>query len=101
MRKTPPAPSASTVLADPVKDAPVLGLRPNTVFALICVAIVGCCIPMSLPMVHLVAICSDLGYATARGAELRSLLPFSDFLRRIFRGHLSPADRGGGTGGGR
>src|SRR3546814_8180398 len=50
MRKTPPAPSASTVLADPVKDAPVLGLRPNTVFALLCVAIVGCCIPMSMPM---------------------------------------------------
>src|SRR3546814_19678325 len=89
MRKTPPAPSASTVLADPVKDAPVLGLRPNTVFALLCVAIVGCCIPMSMPMGHLVALCSDLGFAPARGAEMLSLLLFSAFLSRIFWGHLS------------
>src|SRR3546814_4786272 len=80
MRKTPPAPSASTVLADPVKDAPVLGLRPNTVFALLCVAIVGYCIPMSMPMGHLVALCSDLGFAPRseeHTSELQSLMRIS------------------------
>lgn len=94
MRKPAPAPSLSTVNADPVKDAPVMGLRPNLVFALLCIAIVGCCIPMAMPMGHLVAFCSDLGFAPARGAEMLSLLLFSAFLSRMFWGHLS--DRIGG-----
>jgi len=94
MRREPPAPSASTVASDPVKNAPVLGLRPNLVFGLLCTAIVGCCIPMSMPMGHLVAFCSDLGFAPARGAEMLSLLLFCAFLSRIFWGTLS--DRIGG-----
>ena len=94
MRRPPPAPAPSTVLADPVADAPVLGLRPNAAFGLLCIAIVGCCIAMAMPMGHLVAFCSDLGYAPARGAEMLSLLLGSAFLSRMFWGHLS--DRIGG-----
>ncbi|MFN4087465.1 MAG: MFS transporter [Alphaproteobacteria bacterium] len=94
IRRPPPAPSAATVAADPVKNAPVLGLRPGVVFGLLCVAIVGCCVPMSMPMGHLVAFCSDLGFAPARGAEMLSLLLFCAFLSRMFWGALS--DRIGG-----
>jgi MFS family permease len=72
----------------------VLGLPANRVFAMLCVAIVGCCVAMSMPMVHIVAYCSDLGFAAARGTEMLSILLFSAFLSRIAYGWL--ADRIGG-----
>jgi MFS family permease len=71
-----------------------LGLPANRVFAMLCVAIVGCCVAMSMPMVHIVAYCSDLGFAAARGTEMLSILLFSAFLSRIAYGWL--ADRIGG-----
>jgi MFS family permease len=72
----------------------VLGLPPNTAFALLCMAMVGCCVAMSIPMVHIVAYCSDLGFSAARGAEMLSILLFSAFLSRLAYGWL--ADRIGG-----
>lgn len=72
----------------------VLGLQPNTAFSLLCLAIVGCCVAMSMPMVHIVAYCSDLGFSAARGAEMLSILLFSAFLSRLAYGWL--ADRVGG-----
>jgi MFS family permease len=72
----------------------VLGLQPNTAFALLCLAIIGCCVAMSMPMVHIVAYCSDLGFSAARGAEMLSILLFSAFLSRLAYGWLS--DRIGG-----
>ena len=72
----------------------VLGMRANTAFALLCIAIVGCCVAMSMPMVHIVAYCSDLGFATARGTEMLSILLFSAFLSRLAYGWL--ADHIGG-----
>ncbi|MBT3536751.1 MAG: MFS transporter [Rhodospirillaceae bacterium] len=72
----------------------VLGMRPNVAFSLLCLAIVGCCVAMSMPMVHIVAYCSDLGFAAARGTEMLSILLFSAFLSRVAYGWL--ADRVGG-----
>ena len=72
----------------------VLGLKPNATFTLLCLAILGCCVAMSMPMVHIVAYCSDLGFATARGTEMLSILLFCAFLSRIGYGWL--ADRIGG-----
>ena len=37
--------------------------------ALLCVAGVACCVAMSMPQVHIVAYCGDLGYGAARGAR--------------------------------
>ncbi len=45
------------------EGASVLGLPPNLVLALICVAAFFCCIPMAVPNGHLVAFCTDLGIA--------------------------------------
>src|SRR5262249_35030417 len=45
----------------------VLGLRPNTVQILICIAGFCCCIPMAVPSSHLVAFCGDIGIAPAHG----------------------------------
>ncbi len=81
------------VQADGAWEA-VLGLRANAAFSLLCLAIVGCCVAMSMPMVHIVAYCSDLGYTTARGTEMLSILLFSAFVSRLAYGWL--ADRIGG-----
>ncbi len=93
LRGKPPAPTPAATAQDPRPGA-VLDLPPNLVQALICAAIVCCCIAMSMPMSHLVAFCSDLGYLPARGAEMLSLLLGSAFLSRMFWGRLS--DRVGG-----
>jgi MFS family permease len=72
----------------------VLGLAANHVQAMLCAAIVGCCVAMAMPMVHIVAFCSDLGFAAARGAEMLSILLACAFVSRIAYGWL--ADRIGG-----
>ena len=72
----------------------LLGLSPNTVQTLLCLAILGCCVAMSMPMVHIVAHCSDLGFPTERGADMLAILLFCAFLSRICYGWL--ADRIGG-----
>jgi MFS family permease len=41
---------------------------------LLSIAGVACCVAMSMPQVHLVAYCADLGYGAARGAEMLSVM---------------------------
>ena len=49
---------------------------------------------MAMPMVHVVALSSDLGYGSDRGAQMLSLLLATAFISRIGFGVLS--DRIGG-----
>jgi MFS family permease len=72
----------------------VLGLRPNLVQALLCVAGFCCCIPMAVPSAHLVALCGDIGIAPAHGAAMLSVLLGAAFISRQFWGAM--ADRIGG-----
>ena len=72
-----------------------LGLSPNTVMVLLMVAVFCCCVPMAVPMQHIVAFCGDLGFASQYGAALLSVLLGSAFLARLFWGWL--ADRIGGV----
>jgi len=72
----------------------VLGLPPNLVFALICVAPILCCIPMAMPQGHLVAFCSDLGFTRTFGAAMLSVLLGTAFVSRQMWGLIS--DRIGG-----
>ena len=72
-----------------------LGLSPNTVMVLLMVAVFCCCVPMAVPMQHIVAICGDLGFASQYGAAMLSVLLGSAFLARLFWGWL--ADRIGGV----
>jgi MFS family permease len=76
------------------RDRSVLGLRPNLVQAVICVAGFCCCIPMSIPNSHLVAFCSDIGIGPVRGATMLSVLLGCAFISRQFWGAM--ADRVGG-----
>jgi MFS family permease len=71
-----------------------LGVSPAVLFALICLAGVSCCVAMSMPQVHIVAYCGDLGYGAARGAEMLSLMLGFGIVSRIASGFV--ADRIGG-----
>jgi MFS family permease len=71
-----------------------LGLRPGALFALLSIAGVSCCVAMSMPQVHIVAYCGDLGYGVARGAEMLSLMLGFGIISRIASGFI--ADRIGG-----
>jgi MFS family permease len=71
-----------------------LNLSTNTLTVLLCIAGISCCVAMSMPQVHIVAYCGDLGYGVARGAEMLSLMMGFGIFSRIGSGFL--ADRIGG-----
>jgi MFS family permease len=71
-----------------------LGISPNVLQVLLIVAGVACCVAMSMPQVHIVAYCGDLGYGVARGAEMLSLMLAFGIVSRIGSGFI--ADRIGG-----
>jgi len=75
---------------------PSLGISPNALQAILCVAGLACCIAMAMPQVHIVAYCGDLGYGVARGAEMLSLMLGFGIISRIASGFI--ADRIGGVG---
>jgi MFS family permease len=54
----------------------------------------ACCVAMSMPQVHIVAYCGDLGYGVARGAEMLSLMLGLGIVSRIASGWI--ADQIGG-----
>jgi MFS family permease len=68
---------------------------PLTLQVLLCIAGVACCVAMSMPQVHIVAYCGDLGYGVARGAEMLSLMLGFGIVSRIASGFI--ADRIGGV----
>lgn len=72
-----------------------LGLSPNALQILLCVAGVSCCVAMAMPQVHIVAYCGDLGYGVARGADMLALMLGCGIISRIGSGFL--ADRIGGV----
>src|SRR5205085_2935982 len=98
LRRRPP-PEAAAV---PQKSAPLagadpgrpLGLSPGMLTALLSTAGVACCVAMSMPQVHIVAYCGDLGFGAARGAEMLSLMLGMGVLSRLASGWIS--DRIGG-----
>ena len=71
-----------------------LGLKPNTLQALLAIAGVACCVAMAMPQVHIVAYCGDLGYGPARGAEMLSLMLGLGLIARVASGSI--ADKIGG-----
>jgi MFS family permease len=71
-----------------------LGLSPNALLVLLCIAGVSCCVAMAMPQVHIVAYCGDLGYGPARGAEMLAAMMGFGIVSRIACGFI--ADRIGG-----
>lgn len=95
LRRPPPMGHAADGSAAVAAHSPrSLGLSPNALQAVLIVAGIGCCVAMSMPQVHIVAYCADLGYSVARGAEMLSLMLGFGIISRIASGWI--ADRVGG-----
>jgi len=71
-----------------------LGLPPNGLQCLLCLAGIGCCVAMAMPQVHIIPHVTDLGLPAARGAEMLSLMLGFGIVSRLGSGWLS--DRIGG-----
>jgi MFS family permease len=72
-----------------------VGVSPRLLLVLLVLAGFSCCAAMSMPQVHLVAYCGDLGYGVARGAEMLSLMMMLGIVSRVGSGFV--ADAIGGT----
>jgi MFS family permease len=74
-----------------------VGISPRMLLALLVLAGFSCCVAMSMPQVHLVAYCGDLGYGVARGAEMLSLMMLLGIVSRIGSGIVSDFIGGSAT----
>ena len=63
--------------------------NPLVVQGLLCFAIIGCCVAMAMPLVHIAAYCSDLGFGLDRGAQMLSLFLACGFVSRLVFGWIS------------
>ena len=72
-----------------------LGMSPRALQLLLTLAGFSCCVAMSMPQVHIVAYCGDLGYGVARGAQMLSLMLGLGVVSRLASGFVS--DRIGGA----
>jgi MFS family permease len=96
MRQRPPLAdghASSSSINEPTSLQP-FGLQLGQAQVLLCIAAVACCVAMSMPQVHIVAYCSDLGYGAARGAEMLSLMLTCGIVSRLVSGWI--CDRIGG-----
>ena len=94
LKPAPETPTAAGAAGAPITAQPVFGWPPNVVFALLVAASFLCCVTMSMPQNHLVALCTDLGYSAQSGAMMLSLLLGLGVLGRQIWGAIS--DRIGG-----
>jgi MFS family permease len=69
-------------------------MSPATLQTLLVVAGLSCCVAMSMPQVHIVAYCHDLGHGAGRGAQMLSLMLGFGIVSRLVSGWI--CDRIGG-----
>lgn len=96
LRRRPPHQANQAHSATEMPQAGLLsaGVSPTTLQWLLVLAGIGCCVAMSMPQVHIVAYCVDLGFGVARGAEMLSIMVGAGVISRLISGVL--ADRIGG-----
>ncbi len=86
---------AAAASAEAARRQAALPLSPAALQVLLCIAGIACCVAMSMPQVHIVAYCGDLGYGVARGADMLSLMLGFGIISRVASGFI--ADRIGGV----
>lgn len=91
--RRPRQPAVRTAAAMP-PPPPALPFPSPVVMTMLCLAILGCCMPMAIPVVHMVALCGDLGIAAERGTEAVSLLLFVALATSLLWGRIT--DKVGG-----
>jgi MFS family permease len=97
MRPRPPAlasATGTTAATGALASTRPFGLSMNQAQAMLCVAGIACCVAMSMPQVHIVAYCTDLGYGAARGAQMLSVMLAFGIVSRLVSGAI--CDRIGG-----
>ncbi|RBI77557.1 MFS transporter [Roseovarius sp. TE539] len=90
-------PLGATAHADTISSqrANASGIPPRTLQLMLGLAGIGCCIAMSMPQVHIVSFCVDLGYGPAVGGQMLSLMLLGGVVSRLISGLV--ADRLGGV----
>jgi len=94
LRQRPPAIAASAAGTRIVGTEKPLGLSPNALTGILAIAGVACCVAMSMPQVHIVAYCGDLGYGATNGAQMLSIMLGFGIVSRLVSGWI--CDRIGG-----
>ncbi|MEK9724688.1 MAG: MFS transporter [Rhodospirillaceae bacterium] len=92
-RRPPPDVEGRGGVNAPVAEMP---MSPRALQILLVIAGIACCIAMSMPQVHIVAYCVDLGYGAAPGAKMLALMLGFGVVSRLASGMI--ADRIGGLG---
>lgn len=95
LRRPPPV-EAAEMPGTAVGARMTMPLSKPALMTVLVIAGLACCIAMSMPQVHIVAYCIDLGYGPARGAEMLSLMLGFGILSRLASGVV--ADKIGGLG---
>jgi len=90
-----PAPERSAGAPVPAANKRAINLAPGPLQVLLSIAGLCCCVAMAMPQVHVVAYCGDLGYGSARGAQMLSLMLGFGIISRIGFGFV--ADQMGGV----
>lgn len=90
-------PEEALALAEAASNsrARATGFSPRQLQWMLGLAGVACCVAMSMPQVHIVALCVDMGFGAAVGAEMLSLMLLGGVVSRLISGAL--ADRLGGV----
>ena len=71
------------------QDTPGPQVSERLLLMLLVVAGFACCVAMSMPQVHIVAYCADLGYGPARGAEMLSIMLGLGIVSRLTSGFIA------------
>ena len=93
MRRRPPHAESGTAAAR-LRPAGAAPISPVLLQTLLVICGLACCVAMSMPQVHIVAYCGDLGYGPAAGARMLSLMLGFGIVSRLASGWI--ADRIGG-----
>ena len=95
LRRRVPHEATDAADQDSRRRAEAVLFSPTVLVVLLGIAGIGCCVAMSMPQVHIVAFCVDLGYGPAVGAEMLSLMLMGGVVSRLVSGMV--ADRLGGV----
>jgi MFS family permease len=96
LRRPPPATGgAQHAATSVVQPSATRGISPRALQVLLVIAGLSCCVAMSMPQVHIVAYCGDLGYGPAAGARMLSLMLGFGIVSRLLSGWI--ADHIGGV----
>ncbi len=94
LRRPPPETAFDGPASSRASGYQPINLSPAALQMLLVVAGIACCVAMSMPQVHIVAYCVDLGYGVAPGADMIALMTGAGVVSRLASGLL--ADKFGG-----